>query len=171
MTRTVRSAPLCLSICLVSVSVSVCVSAAAAQQTTATITVAYEIREINEISFSGDPEPLVVSRAVAGGAPQVAIDDRTTWTLATNGSDKRVTAVLDAAMPAGVSLAVRLAAPGGASSAGEVALSTTEQTLVSRLSSVSAQDLGVTYTLAATVEAGVVERNRRRITFTIVADP
>lgn len=141
-----------------------------AQQTTATAYVTYEVTEINEISISGDPGPLVVEHAVAGDGLSVAIDEGTTWTLATNGSGKKITAFLDAGMPAGVSLAVALAAPEGASTAGAVALSPTPQTLVSQVAKVRGEGLRVTYTLSATPQAGTVARDRRSVTFTIVAD-
>lgn len=139
-------------------------------QTAATATVTYEVQEINEISVSADPGPLVVSNAAAGDSPGVAMDEQTTWTLTTNGSNKRITGLVDASMPAGVSLLVTLVAPDGASSTGEVALSPTAQTLVSQISEVHSAGLRVTYTLSATTQAGVIARDQRSVTFTIVAD-
>lgn len=139
-------------------------------QAATTATVTYEIREINEISVSGDPGLLVVSTAAAGDSPRRAFDEQTTWTLTTNGSNKRITGLVDAAMPAGVSLLVTLVAPDGAGSTGEVALSPTAQTLVSQITEVHSAGLRITYTLAATAHAGVIARDQRRVTFTILAD-
>lgn len=137
----------------------------------ATATVTYEVREINEISVSGDPGALIVDRAQAGAPPTTAVDEGTSWSVTTNGSGKKITASLDAALPPGLTLSVSLAAPDGATTAGHVSLSPSAQDLVTQLSGVQADGLLVTYTLAATVAAGVVARDSRVVTFTITAEP
>jgi hypothetical protein len=144
--------------------------AAPGQTDVATATVTFEVREVNEISVSGDPGPLVVDRAQAGAPPTAAVDEGTTWSVSTNGSAMKITASLDAALPAGVTLSVSLAAPDGAAAAGLISLSPTAQDLVTQLSGVQADGLLVTYTLAATAAAGVVPRDSRIVTFTITAE-
>lgn len=154
-----------LTICL---GLCACTASAATAQTTAAATVSFEVREIDEIALSGDPATLVVHQAVAGEPPTAAIDESTTWTFTTNGSDRSVTAHLDSAMPDGLTLDLSLTAPPGATSAGPVALSPTPRTLVDQLADVDADQLPVTYTLSASSKAAVTGPDQRTITFTIV---
>lgn len=139
---------------------------AAAQTATATVT--FEVREINELSLSGDPEPLVLTRTGDDSTLEI-VDVRTTWDVTTNQPDRKVTALLDADLPAGLTLTVALDPPAGAVGQGPVALATTARDLVVDFGSLQASRLGVTYTLAATPEAGVVSRTSRTVTYTILA--
>lgn len=142
----------------------------AAQSETVTATVTYEVREINEVDLSGGPGPLVVTRASAGTAPADAVDESTTWTVTTNQAGRKITGVLDTDLPPGLTLRIVLTPPDGEGSAGSVPLSTAPQDLVTGFGSISSSGLGVTYTLSATTEAGVVPRDSRIVTFTIAAD-
>lgn len=142
----------------------------AAQSETTTATVTYEVREINEIGLSGGPGPLVVTYASAGTAPADAVDESTTWTVTTNQTSRKITGVLDSDLPPGLTLRIALTPPDGGGSAGSVPLSTAPQDLVTGFGSINSSDLGVTYTLSATTDAGVVPRDSRIVTFTITAD-
>jgi hypothetical protein len=134
---------------------------------TATQTVTYEVQAINEIAVSGSPS-LVISTAVAGNAPTSATA-AATYAITTNESDRKITAELDADMPAGLTLSIELAAPGGAASTGAQVLSTTAVDLVTGVSLLNAAGLGIDYTLSATSAAGVVSSSSRTVTFTVAA--
>ncbi len=70
-------------------------------------------------------------------------------------------------MDTDVTLEVNLAAPAGATSAGDVALGTTAADLVTGISELDAADLAVTYTLSALATAGVVASTTKTVTYTI----
>lgn len=135
-------------------------------QTSTTQTVTIEVKEINELSFSGDPSPLVVDAATAGSQPDPVTENSTTFALTTNASSKKITGSVGTSMPSGVTLEVQLNAPSGASSAGKVGLSTTDQDLVTSIAQVAESSLTTEYTLSATVDAGTVPSTDKTVTFT-----
>lgn len=141
-----------------------------AQSGTATATITYAVSEINEIDLSGDPSPLVVTRAHAGTAPVDAVDQTTTWMVTTNQPSTKITGVLDSELPPGLTLRITLTPPDGGASDGSVPLSIAPQDLVTGFGSISSSKLGVTYTLSATTAAGVILPGTRIVTFTIAAD-
>ena len=138
-------------------------SAAAAQ--TATQTVTFQVDAINQIAFSGSPS-LVINTASAGVDPTAATATAS-WAVTTNQTGSKITASIGSVMPTGVTLAVTLAAPAGATSAGAQSLSTTAVDLVTGLTKVAQGALGVTYSLSATAAAGVVSSTSRTVTYTI----
>lgn len=133
----------------------------------ATQDVSFEVQAISELSFSGSPS-LVISAATAGSAPTSA-SASATYAVTTNETNRKITAQLDADMPAGVTLLVTLAAPAGATSAGAVSLGTTPVDVVTGIGTLNASGLGVSYSLTATSAAGVVPADTRTVTYTIVA--
>jgi len=141
-------------------------TASQAEAQSATQNVSYEVQAVNTISVSGSPS-LTISAAVAGSAPTSATASGT-YAITTNESNQKITAAIDAAMPSGVTLAVLLGAPAGAS-ASSVNLSTTAQNAVTGISTLNASGLSVGYTLSATAAAGVVAQGTRTVTYTIVA--
>ncbi len=142
------------------------VAPAAAQDADQTVT--FEVEAVNVISVSGNAS-LKISTATAGSALTQATHTSTTYSITTNETDRKITAALDLAMPAGVTLKVALVAPTGASAASPVTLSTTPQDVVTNISTLNESALGITYTLDATLAAGVVASADRTVTFTIVA--
>lgn len=134
---------------------------------TAQQTVTYEVTAINEISVSADPGNLVVNTATAGSQPTADTDATTTWAVTTNESTKKMTGSIDTNMPANVTLEVNLAAPTGGSSQGDVTLSTTDGDLVTAISTVAESGLTITYTLSATIAAGVVAQAQKTVTLTL----
>ena len=140
---------------------------AEASAQTATSSVTYEVQAINEMSLSGDPAALVINSATAGSAPDDAVNSATTWAITTNEVSKKVTGAIDTDMPAGVTLSVSLIAPAGGTSAGAKALSAVATDLVTGLGTVQESGMGVTYTLSATTDAGVVASASRTLTYTI----
>ncbi|MDI3543420.1 MAG: hypothetical protein PWP57_1025 [Candidatus Atribacteria bacterium] len=135
---------------------------------TATQTVTYQVDAINEISVSGDPSALTVSTATAGSEPDAVTDNSTTYAITTNETSKKITGAIDTAMPTGLTLEVNLAAPtAGGTSAGDVALSATAADLVTGIAQIAESGLGITYTLSATVAAGVVTSATKTVTLTL----
>jgi hypothetical protein len=130
--------------------------------------VTFEIQAINEIAITGTPS-LTINAATAGQAPDAVTNSGSSWAITTNEVNKKVTASLDAAMPTGVTLKAQLAAPSGATSAGSVALGTAAVDVVTGISKLNASGLGLSYNLAATSAAGVVESDTRTVTYTIVS--
>lgn len=126
--------------------------------------------QTSSLTLSGDPQPLVISTAVAGFGPDPAWDEGTTYSL-TAAQTSSIEAQLDSPLPAGVTLRVQLEPPAGALGAGAVVLSTTAQVLVSSIPAGTYSGLGIRYELRATVEAGVVPLGTRRVTFTLVETP
>jgi hypothetical protein len=134
---------------------------------TATQTVTYASNAITVISVSGNPAALTVNAAVAGSDPTAVSDSTTTYAVTTNESSKKITAGLDTAMPAGLTLTLNLVAPAGATSAGATALSNTAVSLVTGISTLKAGPLAVTYQLSATAAAGVVTSASKTVTLTL----
>lgn len=132
---------------------------------TATQTLTFQVDAINQIGFSGSPS-LVINTATAGSNPNSATA-AATWAVTTNQAGAKITASLNAALPANVTLSVDLAPPTGATTTGALALGTTAVDLVTGITRVAEGALGVTYTLTATAAAGVVASTTRTITYTI----
>jgi hypothetical protein len=138
---------------------------------TATQTVTFSVSAINQITVSGDPSALTLAAAAPGSDPTPVTNTATTYSITTNESNKKITASIPTAMPAGVTLTVALAAPSGAATTGAQALSTTAANLVTGISSLNASGLGITYTLSATAAAGTVASQSRVVTFTVITGP
>jgi len=135
----------------------------------ATQLVSYEVTAINEIEVSGDPGALVVNSATAGSEPTDDTDNTTTWDITTNGGTdgKKLTGAIDTDMPANTTLEINLTAPTGATSSGDVTLSTTAADAVTLIDSVAESALAITYTLSATIAAGVVAQASKTVTLTL----
>lgn len=132
-------------------------------------TVTYEVTAINEISVSGNPAALTVNAAVAGSAPTLVSDATTTYAITTNQATRKITGILDTAMPSGVTLTVALAAPTGGTSAGDVTLTGTAADLVTVISTLNESGKTITYKLSATSAAGVIASANKTVTLTIAA--
>ena len=133
---------------------------------TATQLVSFEVAAINEISVSGDPNTLVINAATPGSNPNPVTESSTKYSITTNETNKKIIARIDTAMPTGLTLKVKLDAPTGASSEGDVVLSTTAASVVTGIGPVAESSLTITYTLEATAEAEV-SSGQRTVTFTL----
>jgi hypothetical protein len=138
----------------------------AAAQTTATQTVTFQVDAINQIAFAGSPS-LVINTATAGSGPTSATNSIATWAVTTNQSGAKITASINAVMPAGLTLSANLVAPAGATSNGLQALGVLAVDMVTGITQVNGSALGVTYQLDATTAAGVVASQSRTVTYTI----
>ena len=134
---------------------------------TATQDVTFAVEAINELAISGAPN-LVINVATAGEDPEP--DTATgTYAITTNETGRKITAALDQAMPAGLTLQVDVAQPTGATSVPAVTLTVADADVVTGISTVSESGNAITYTLSATAEAGVVTEQTRTVTYTITA--
>lgn len=141
--------------------------AAPALAQTATQTVNFQVDAINQISVSTPSVSLAVTTATAGSPPTSATSTTATWAVTTNQTGAKITASINSAMPAGVTLSVALGAPTGGTSAGSLALSTSAVDVVTGITKLNQSALSVTYTLAATAAAGVIAPASRTVTYTI----
>lgn len=134
-----------------------------------TETVNYEVTAINEINIDGAAVTLTVDSAVAGAAPtQATASD--TYDITTNvvsPATKKITAAIDTAMPAGLTLQINVTAPSTGTSAGATTLSATAADVVTAIAAVNQADIAIGYTLDATVAAGVVGAASKTVTLTI----
>lgn len=154
-----------LSIAALALALTAAAGEASAQQQNVT----FSIDPINQMSVSGNPGALTINAATAGSAPTSVSDASTTWGITTNQTGTKVTAAIDQAMPANVTLRVNLAAPTGATSAGAVALGTSGVDVVTGITKLSESGKVITYTLSATAAADVVANASRTVTYTVVA--
>lgn len=122
------------------------------------------------MSVTGSPGSLAITTAVAGSAPTSVTESSTKYSTNTllALSTSKITAQLNSPMPAGVTLTITLAAQPGATSMGEVTLSTTAQSVVTNIPTLAtASDLAITYRLNATSAAGAIAASSRTVTLTI----
>ncbi len=146
-------------------------TALSARTSTALVTFAVgtinAVNASNAISVSGNPATLIVNSAVAGAPPAPATDSTTTYNLTSKAANQRITASISTAMPTGVKLIVALDAPKGGTSSGEVSLTTTAQNLVTGISNIAQSNLGIIYTLRASVNAAVQGPTTTIVTYTL----
>lgn len=152
---------------MVALTLCLCVAGTAMASNIATQTVIYAVSPINEISVSGNPGALTVSAATAGSEPDQVTEATTTYNITSNGTGKKITGAIDTAMPSGVTLVINLAAPTGATSAGDVTLGTTAGDLVTVITQKAESAKTITYKLSATVAAGVVTSAQKTVTLTV----
>jgi len=139
-------------------------SAAFAQANVASQQVAINVAEINVIAVNGTIN-MTINSATAGQAPDPATANAT-YALTSNGTDKKISAELDSAMPTGLSLFATMAAPTGATSAGKVQLSDSASDLVTSITQVRGSGLSLAYEAVATVDA-TPDNVTRTVTYTI----
>lgn len=143
----------------------VCGTAFAA--TSANQTVTYQVSSINAISVSGNPGPLVISTASAGYQPAAASDASTSYAITTNGSDKRITGMLNSAMPDNTALKATVTAPSTGTSAGQVTLTASALNLVTGIAAVAQSGIAISYEFSATVASGVISSAQKTVTLTV----
>ncbi|MEJ2611807.1 MAG: hypothetical protein P8179_17450 [Candidatus Thiodiazotropha sp.] len=141
-------------------------SAIAGDSDTGTVT--YQVTAINEIAITNGTIGLVVSGATAGSAP-TQVTDSDTYAITTNADtdSKKITAKINAAMDSGLTLGITVTAPTGATSTGAQTLSDSAVDVVTGVEAVAESELSITYTLDATVGAGVIAESTKTVTLTI----
>jgi hypothetical protein len=125
------------------------------------------------ISASGNPGLLRVTTAVPGSEPLAVSNSSTTYTVTTPNPNRphKVLAQLNAAMPAGLTLTGTFDPPPGATSLGPIALDMTARDVVTAIPRNTNSTQLITWTLTASVLAGVVPPTSRIVTLTIVRGP
>ena len=122
----------------------------------ATQTVTFSVNAIDEIDLTGNPGAMTVSIATAGAPPNTVTDNSTRYAITTNGENRKITAMINHAMPAGVVLTLALAAPTGAISTGAVQIDTTPADVVTNISGRNESAKTIANALSASAEAGLV---------------
>ena len=127
---------------------------------------------VGTVTASAGPPLMRVSSAVAGFEPN-PVTGTATITVKAQKSNKpqQVTAQLNAAMPAGLTLTLDMTTPTGATSQGTVTLDATARALMGNIKNLTAETETLTYTFTATTAAGVVAADSRTVTFTITSWP
>ena len=122
------------------------------------------------MAVSGNPGALRITTAVPGSQPTSVSNSTTTYTVTTPNANKtyRITAQLNANMPAGVMLTATFAAPAGATSVGPVALDVTARNVVTGIPKSTNSTQSITYQLSATTAAGVIASSTRMVTLTVI---
>jgi hypothetical protein len=128
----------------------------------------------NVVTVSGSPATMNITTAAgAGFGPTSVVNSITTYTSrakkATN--PMKITAQLDAVMPAGVTLTIDMVPTTGGVDFGVVTLDATARDVIGNITNTTNETHAITYTLSATVTAGVVTSQSRTVTLTIVAYP
>ena len=134
----------------------------------ATQTVHFSVVPASRASFTAAGGSIAVKTAKPGTAPTSASMSGTSYAITTNERNQKITASIDAPMPAGVSLAVALAAPAGAASAGSMKLGTAATDVVTGISAQSTTALPITYILR-TASTSAAASGSRVVTYTITA--
>jgi hypothetical protein len=125
------------------------------------------------IAVSGSPGILRISTAIAGSEPAAVTNSSTTYTVVTPAANRtyKITAQLNAAMPAGTTLTATFAAPNQATSMGAVVLDLVARDVVTAIRKNTNTTQMITYQFSATAAAGVVVSSTRTVTLTVVQVP
>lgn len=116
--------------------------------------------------------PIVVSTAVAGSQPTPVTNATTNYsTVLVFVGQMKIVGQLNANMPTGLTLGVKLTGASGGTSLGVVNLDTTPRDLVLATTPAYYTNVNIAYTLTATVAAGVVAATSRTVTFTLATYP
>jgi hypothetical protein len=116
---------------------------------------------------SGDPAPMIINSAAAGGTPFTVTSTLTTYSITSLFRNARIRATLSAPLPTGVTLRINVQAPAGGISSGWVTLTGGNQQVVGNIPVGAFTNLQIRYELSATVGAGVVALNTRMVTLSV----
>jgi hypothetical protein len=121
------------------------------------------------IKVSGSPGMMTVTTVPAAGAqPTTVVNAATTYRVrALSSPPQKITAQLDAPMPAGVTLSATFNPVGGGTSSGAVNLDATARNVVTNIGFTNNTNATVTYRLTATAAAGVIPVQSRIVTLTL----
>ncbi len=117
--------------------------------------VTIEIRPINFLKVSGNPQTLVIDSVDPDTLePLPATDSSTTYMVVTNQTNKKIVGSINSDLPSGVELKINLQAPSGATSLGHVSLKTGAEDLVRGISKQLSGLRQIQYTAEATADVG-----------------
>jgi hypothetical protein len=151
---------------------SIALIESASAQATATQNLTLAVNAVYKIATSGNPGALTITTGTAGtDALSSVTDASTTYSITQNfGNTVKITANLDAALPAGYTLQLNLASTKG-TSAGTIDIS--NATSASALNVVTAINKGadagkaITYTFSALASAGTLTSTAKTVTLTL----
>ncbi|HEV7991516.1 MAG TPA: hypothetical protein VGP25_06795 [Gemmatimonadaceae bacterium] len=116
--------------------------------------------------------PIVIASAVAGAQPTSVVAAAPGYSgVVPFVGQKKIVGQLNTATPAGVTLAVRITGSSGGTSLGYVALGIAAKDIVIATTPAFYSTVNISYTLSATVTAGVVPATSRTVTFTLLDYP
>jgi len=157
-----------LVVVVVALGVVVLMGSKAFAASSANQTVNFGINGFQEISVAGAPS-LIIDTTVAGENPTSVSDASSTYSFTTNKANRKITGVINTAMPEGLTLSVAMAAPGSTwTSAGEKNLGIVAVDLASGNKGL-AKDKTLTYTLYATPNAEEVSGSKI-VTYTLTVN-
>jgi hypothetical protein len=125
------------------------------------------VATITAFTTSGNPSAFIINTAIPGMQPTDEVNATTTYSISTNESNKKITGMLNNNMPANTYLKIRLAAPSGATSTGDVILTTRPADLVTGITKIAESGKIITYTFSSTVAAGMITSGRRTVILTV----
>jgi hypothetical protein len=115
--------------------------------------------------------PLTINSAVAGAQPNQVTGSTAYSTVVAFTGQMRVNARLNINMPANTTMTVKVSAPSGGTSLGNVTLDTTPRDVVIAATPVFFTNVTLFYTFKATVTAGVLPVTTRTVTYTLLTYP
>lgn len=141
-------------------------------QATATQSVTLAVNTVYKIATSGNPGPMTITDATAGIDALTSVSDNSTsYSITQNfGNTVKITAHMDAALPAGYTLELNLASTKG-TSAGLTDISNATSgsavNVVTNIQRGADAGQGIGYTFSATATAGTLASTSRTITLTL----
>lgn len=157
---------------LILVVLLIAVAYDAFSQATATQNVTLAVNTVYKISTSGNPGAMTITNGTAGtDALSSVSDNSTTYSITQNfGNTVKVTANLDAALPAGYTLQMNMASVQG-TSAGNVdisnAISASAVNVVTAINKGADAAKAISYTFSALASAGTLSSTSKTVTLTL----
>ena len=128
--------------------------------------------QADKLSVSASPATMTITTVPAAGQQPTPVSDAsTTYRVTAMNGPRKITASLNAPMPAGVTLTATFSASAGATSSGPVNLDLSTRDLVININNAFKDLQTITYQLSATVAAGVIPLQSRTVTLTLVTYP
>jgi len=132
---------------------------------TATQTVTFSVVSSSRAAIANVAAPLTI-RTASNRTTSASVAG-SSYAITTNELNQKISASLNEAMPSGLSLAVSLSPPAGASSRGTTRLGATAADVVTGISATNAMSLPLVYTLTASSVPD--QSNHRIVTYTVTA--
>ena len=144
---------------------------ASAQPTQDTAIVTYEVASITQLSLTGAASVKIVAGTAGQGLPSVTDSTGVTYDITNNAGEdsKKLIGKINTVMPDNTVLSVNVTAPSGALSEGFVALTDSDQDLVTGIDNVNETGVAISFKLDATVAAGVIASATKTFTMTVIA--
>jgi hypothetical protein len=131
------------------------------------------LAQFTALTVTGSPAPFVIATATAGLQPASITNSVTSYFVKAKNAagPQKISAHLNAPMPAGTTITLRMAPSSGATSLGPVVLDMTSRDIVVNIAKENGSTLPITYVFSATVAAGVIPLQTRTVTLTLSAYP